>query len=214
MKIILAEDHNIVRSGIKIALESDRDIQVVSEFANGKAVLDFLRNGGEADLVLTDINMPEIDGLDLIKLVHEINENVRVVILSMHNNEKYITSAFAEGAYGYLLKSVGLRELIFALKHIYSGAKYVCAEIGVSLIAALAKYRPFNAENQTNLDFSTREMEILSLVTEGLTNTEMADKLFISKRTVESHRQSLLEKTGSKNTAMLIKFAYQNALLI
>lgn len=214
MKVFLAEDHNIVRNGIKMILESDKEIEVVGEAIDGTGVLDYLKNGGQADIILTDINMPEIDGISLTPLVQEINPDIRMVILSMHDNEKYISSAFSKGAEGYLLKNVAANELIFALKHIYGGGKYLCSELGMKLVDTLSKTNLLSApENHIDLDFSLREIEVLNLIADGLTNLEIADKLFISRRTVEGHRQSLLDKTNSKNTAMLIRFAYHNLLL-
>ena len=214
MKILLAEDHNIVRNGIKMLLESEEGYKVVGEAMNGKQVLDKI-NGGEAiDIVLTDINMPEMDGISLIKEVKLINPEIKVVMLSMHDNEKYVIEAFIEGASGYMLKNVSADELIFSLKYIHNGGKYLCAELTMKMMDNLIHHKQYqHIGNQQQIDFSMREIEILQLIADGLTNNEMSEKLFISKRTIEGHRQSLLEKTESKNTASLIRFCVLNGII-
>jgi len=214
LKILLAEDHNIVRNGIKLLVETDNNIHVVGEMVNGLEVLDYFENGGSADIVLTDINMPELDGITLVKELKLKFPEVKVVMLSMHDNEKYISQAFIEGACGYLLKNISAEELIFSLKHIESGKKYICAELSLNMLNKMISNGGLDQDVPVNeFDFSSREIEVLQLIAEGLTNLEMADKLFISKRTVEGHRQSLLDKTGSRNTAKLIRFAATNGLL-
>jgi DNA-binding NarL/FixJ family response regulator len=214
LKILLAEDHNIVRNGIKMLLETESSIQVVGEMINGLEVLEYLDSGGRADIVLTDINMPDLDGISLTREVRNRFPEVKVVILSMHDNEKYISQAFMEGAVGYLLKNISAEELVFSLKHVEIGKKYLCAELGVNMLNKLIKSGGMDQDlAPSDMEFSTRELEVLHLIGEGLTNLEMADKLFISKRTVEGHRQSLLDKTGSRNTATLIRYAATTGLL-
>lgn len=216
MNLILAEDHNIVRNGIRVLLESDKGISIVGEATNGKQVLDMVNNGVKPDIVLADINMPELDGISLIKELKLINPDIRIVILSMLDNEKYVSQAFAAGAVGYLLKNVSADELIFALKHVHAGEKYLCSELSIRLLDKLVHTTgiPLNInKNSPQIDFSMREIEILHLIAEGLTNLEMSDKLFISKRTIEGHRQSLIEKTGSRNTAALIRFAVLSGIV-
>jgi len=136
------------------------------------------------------------------------------VMLSMHDNEKYISQSFMEGAVGYLLKNISAEELVFSLKHVETGKKYICAELAVNMLNKLITNGVLEQDSTfSEADFSSREIEVLHLIAEGLTNLEMAEKLFISKRTVEGHRQSLLDKTGSRNTAKLIRYAATNGLL-
>jgi len=214
LQVILAEDHNIVRNGIRMLLEADKEITITGEATNGREVLDMLSNGTKADIVLADINMPELDGISLIKQLKLQSPDTRVVILSMLDNEKYVSQAFAEGASGYLLKSVSADELLFSLKHVHVGGKYLCSELSLRLLDKLM-YNTTSPAITANpqIDFSSREIEILHLIAEGLTNNEMSDKLFISKRTIEGHRQSLIEKTGSRNTAALIRFAVLSGIV-
>ena len=214
MKIILAEDHQIVRNGIKMLLESQGEITVVAEADNGIEVLRYFQDGGQADVVITDINMPEMDGITLITELKIISPNTRIIMLSMLDNEKYIAQAFIEGARGYLLKNISEEELNFALRYVSGGGRYLCAELSEKLLDKLISnpLQQANAAGQ-NIDFSLREMEVLHLIAEGYTNTEMADKLFLSKRTIEGHRQALIDKTGAKNTAALIRFAVINGFI-
>jgi DNA-binding NarL/FixJ family response regulator len=214
INLILAEDHNIVRNGISLLLEADKEISIKGEAVNGREVLDMFAQGIPADIILADINMPEMDGISLIGEVKRISPQTRVVILSMLDNEKYVAQAFAEGASGYLLKSVSADELLFALKHVNSGGKYLCAELSIRMLDKQLHTLPATFDqNRQQIDFSMREIEILHLIAEGLTNNEMSDKLFISKRTIEGHRQSLIEKTGSRNTAALIRFAVLSGIV-
>lgn len=214
MKVILAEDHNIVRNGIKMLLESQGEITVVAEANNGLEVLSYFAEGGHADIVIADINMPEMDGISLIAQLRTLSPSTHIVMLSMLDNEKYIAQAFIEGARGYLLKNVGEDELNFALRYVAGGGKYLCAELVEKLLDKLTQTTIQHPEtNGQHIDFSLREMEVLHLIAEGYTNTEMADKLFLSKRTIEGHRQALIDKTGAKNTAALIRFAVVNGFI-
>lgn len=214
LQVLLAEDHNIVRNGIRMLLETDKSINIVGEAVNGREVLEHIAKGHKIDVVLADINMPELDGISLVKEMRIVSPEIKVVMLSMHDNEKYIAQAFLEGASGYLLKNVSADELIFSLKHVYTGGKYLCSELAMKMLDKLIK----NGHNsislaESNIEFSTREIEVLHLIAEGLTNNEMSEKLFISKRTIEGHRQSLIDKTGSRNTAALIRFAVLNGII-
>ncbi|WP_406827216.1 response regulator [Pedobacter sp. KACC 23697] len=214
LKIILAEDHNLVRNGIKMLLESQADIEVIAEADDGKQVLEHLVSGIVPDIILADINMPEMDGISLIKAIKSTHPHIKVVILSMLDQEKYVMQAFMEGSYGYLLKNVNESEMLFALKTVADGAKYLCVELTETMLNRLINQTSAQAEQEKNqVDFSMREIEVLHLVAEGYTNQEMADKLFLSKRTIEGHRQMLIDKTGSKNTASLIRFAIMNGFL-
>lgn len=214
IQVLLAEDHNIVRNGIKMLLASDKEINVAGEATNGREALEFISANDSINVILADINMPELDGISLIKEVKLINPDIRVVILSMHDNEKYVSQAFIEGASGYLLKSVSADEMIFSLKHVHAGGKYLCSELSMNMLGKLSQKNVNSiADNVSNIEFSMREIEVLHLIADGLTNSEMSEKLFLSKRTIEGHRQSLIEKTNSKNTAALIRYAVLNGII-
>lgn len=213
IKILLAEDHNIVRNGIKMLLESDESIKVLGEAVNGIEVMKQLASE-EVDMVLADINMPEMDGIQLLKEVKSKYPKVKVVMLSMHDHEKYVMEAFKNNAEGYLLKNIGAEELIFAVKFVSQGRKYLCAELTMSFMDKMLQSKQYlMAMPDNEIDFSLRELEILQLIAEGLTNLEMSEKLFLSKRTIEGHRQSLLDKTKCKNSAALIRYGVMHGLI-
>lgn len=211
LQVVLAEDHNIVRNGIKMLLEMDKNISIAAEAENGLQVMDFVRTGAHIDVILADINMPQMDGISLLKEIRLFDPRIAVVMLSMHDNDKYITQAFLEGSSGYLLKNVSADELIFSLKYVSDGGKYLCSELAMRFFNKMVQQGNHNSGSQ--IDFSLREIEVLHLIAEGQTNQEMAEKLFISKRTVEGHRQSLIEKTGSRNTAALIRYSVLNGII-
>jgi len=217
INILLADDHHLVRDGIKSLLLKYDEFNVVGEGADGTDILQLLEESEEnIDLVLADVNMPKMSGLVLSsKIVNEFPAT-KVIILSMLDHEKYVSQAIQVGAKGYLLKSVNEDELIFAIKQVMSNSFYVCSELTYQLLNKNLLAKPgVKALTKTGakVDFSSREVEILELIAEGYTNIEIADKLFTSKRTVEGHRLHMITKTGVRNTAALIKFCITNGVL-
>lgn len=216
IKILLVEDHMVVRNGIKLLLESQEGFEVVGEASNGKEALDFLRTNPVPDIVLTDISMDEMDGMELLQILNTQYSSIKVVILSMLNQINYVIEAFESGLAGYLVKNVGYNELLFGLNHIANGGRYMSEEIAMILLDQVRSgqsYAQIPGEMQTDFDISERELEVLKLIAEGYTNVEIADKIFLSKRTVEGHRQNLIDKAGVKNTAHLVKFAFERGIL-
>jgi len=214
IRVLLAEDHNIVRNGIRSLLDKESDVTVVGEATDGLEALQKLEYGTQVDLLLTDINMPELNGMALLDELKKRFPAIKVLILSMLEHENYVLQAVNNGAYGYLLKNVGEEELMFAIRHVYGGNLYVCSELTSKILTKLSNLpQENNKEVKVSIDLSRREIEILLLIAEGFTNNEIAEKLFTSRRTVEGHRQNLLEKTGARNTATLIRFAVRNGII-
>ncbi|WP_113662449.1 response regulator transcription factor [Pedobacter nanyangensis] len=216
INILLADDHHLVRDGIKSLLLKYSDFNVVGEGANGIETLKIMKHAEEPiDLVLADINMPEMNGLDLCKEVNQLYPKTKVIMLSMLDHEKYVSQALQVGAKGYLLKSVNEEELIFSIKQVMHNSFYVCTELAYQLLSrSLMGVRVSGKQNrQVKVDFSSREIEILELIADGYTNLEIADKLFTSKRTVEGHRLQMISKTGVRNTAALVKYCLVNGIL-
>ena len=216
INILLVEDHMVVRNGIKLLLESQDDFEVVGEASNGREALHFLASNPAPDIVLTDISMEEMDGMELLQQLKKEYQEVKVVILSMLNQINYVIEAFDYGLAGYLVKNVGYNELLFALKHIASGGRYMSEEISMLLLDQVRSGQSYTEGSiglRMDFDISDRELEVLKLIAEGYTNIEIADKIFLSKRTVEGHRQNLIEKAGVKNTAHLVKFAFEHGIL-
>ena len=215
IKIILAEDHNVVRNGIRSLLDKEEDIQVIAEATNGKMALQLLKDGNIPDIILADINMPEMGGMEMVMQISQSYPKIKVIMLSMLDHEKYIMQAFKAGATGYILKNVNAIELVFAIRHVCtSNEKYICNEISLRLLEKLMHTPDNNFEVEVeDLDITKREVEVLALIAEGYTNQEIADKLFTSKRTIEGNRQMLIEKTGTRNTAALIRYAILNNII-
>ncbi|SDX83367.1 response regulator [Hymenobacter psychrophilus] len=231
IRILLADDHTILRDGIRALLAREADLQVVGEAANGQALLELLAHT-PTDLVLLDVNMPVLDGFAVMPLLRAQFPQVRVLVLSMLDHENYVHRMLEAGALGYVLKNADSTEIIHAIRTVAANQPFLCTEIGLSLLRRLVErtpapdplaalvYQPRNgwpvpaaAPVTGQPELSGREREVLQLIAEGLTNQEIADKLFTSKRTIETHRQNIIEKTQTKNTAALIRYAMSTGLI-
>ena len=218
INILLADDHHLVRDGIKSLIEKYEEFKVVGEGADGSAIIEILDTTEEKiDLVLADINMPNMGGLELAEKMVAQYPAIKVLMLSMLDHEKYVSQALQSGAKGYLLKSVNEEELIFAIKQVMSSSFYLCSELTHQLLSKSLLGKNFALRdkhvNDIKVDFSSREIEILELIADGFTNIEIAEKLFTSKRTVEGHRLQMIAKTGVRNTAALIKYCFNHNVL-
>ncbi|GAB3539973.1 response regulator transcription factor [Pontibacter brevis] len=213
IRVILTDDHNIIRQGLRSLLEGDDDVEVVGEASNGQELLELLDHIA-ADVVLMDINMPVMDGYEATKQVKEQFPDVKVLALSMLNSEPFVQKMMENGASGYILKNTGKAELRSAIKLVASGSQFMCADLAIKFLhKSSGPEEETEKANRSNSVLSKRELEVLGLIAEGYTNAEIADKLFTSKRTIETHRQNILEKTNAKNTANLVKYAIQNGYI-
>ena len=214
IRVFIVDDHTLIRDGLRALLEADPLFAVVGEAGNGQALLDLLPTVA-ADVVLLDLNMPVLDGLATTHRLREEYPHLRILLLSMMTHERTIGEALAAGAHGYVLKNADKYEVVAALQGVASGKRFLCSEIGLGLLEKLLLQEPRSPAPGTSsgVHLTHREREILQLVASGLTNQEIADQLFTSKRTVESHRQNLLEKTGVRNTPALVKYAMEHGLL-
>jgi DNA-binding NarL/FixJ family response regulator len=212
---LVVDDHQVVRSGLRLLLEAQPDLAVVGEANNGLELLAQLPTT-PTDVVLLDVNMPRLDGPATARQLKEQYPKVAVLALSMLDREAYIFQMLDAGAKGYILKSTALEEIIIGIRTVAAGGEYLCTAAG---LAALNKLRESESPDETTAfptkpgNLSKREKEVLQLISEGLTTGEIADKLFTSKRTIETHRQNMLGKTQSKNTASLIKLAMTEGLI-
>jgi len=220
-RIFLVDDHAIVRGGIRALLAAEPGIEIVGEASNGQELLDQLQEVS-TDVVLLDINMPVLDGLATTLRLRQEFPEVRILILSMLAHERYIGQIFDAGASGYVLKSADKGEIMMAIQMVAAGKQFLCSDLGLHMLRkTLAKQGPELEEAPRpgagpvrHGSLSRRETEVLQLLSEGLTTNEIAEKLFTSKRTIETHRQNILEKTQTKNTAALIKLAVTQGLLV
>ncbi|WP_194349926.1 response regulator [Pontibacter beigongshangensis] len=212
LRVVITDDHKIVRDGITALFQDQGLIKIVGEASNGSELLDMLTKI-HADVVLLDMNMPGKSGLEITEELKQAYPDTKVLILSMLDHESYVKKAMDLGADGYLLKNAGKEELQSAIQLVASGAPYISPSISLNLLQAGTLHDTSDMATQATNNLSKREMEVLHLIAEGFTNSEIAEKLFNSKRTIETHRQNLLEKTKCKNTASLIKYAVLNGLI-
>ena len=208
IRIIIADDHQLFRNGLKILLSAFPEFEVVGEASNGSDFIEIIKNC-EADVALMDINMPEMDGIEATRKGLKICPTIDIIALSMYGEEEYYYKMVDAGAKGFLLKDSDISEVKEAILTVRKGGSYFSQELLYHVIQKI-KHRE-NESKSANL--SKREKEILFKICEGLSNQEIAETLFISKRTVDKHRANLLGKTNSKNTASLILFAIRNKLI-
>ncbi|MDP3913743.1 MAG: response regulator transcription factor [Bacteroidota bacterium] len=208
-KIIIVDDHTLFRNGLRILLNNLDNYHVIAEAANGKQFLELL-NTVVPDLVLMDISMPVMDGIEASAIAHQRYPDLKIITLSMYGEEDYYYKMVNAGVKGFVLKNSDIKEVKTALDVVYDGGSFFSAELLQTLVNSL-KYSAKSNEFHTEL--SEREMEILILICQGMSNQEIADKLFISKRTVDKHRANILEKSESKNTAQLVVYAIKNRLV-
>lgn len=208
-KIIIVDDHTLFRNGLRILLNNLENYHVIAEAANGKQFLDLLEKE-VPDIVLMDINMPVMDGIEASSIAHEKYPGMKIITLSMYGEEDYYYKMVNAGVKGFVLKNSDIKEVKTALDVVFDGGSFFSSELLQTLVNSL-KYSP--KSNEFHAELSEREMEILILICQGMSNQEIADKLFISKRTVDKHRANILEKSESKNTAQLVVYAIKNRLV-
>jgi DNA-binding NarL/FixJ family response regulator len=208
IRIIIADDHQLFRNGLKILLNAIPEFEVTGEASNGEEFLKILRNN-KAEIALMDINMPVMDGIEATRKGLKLCPEIDIIALSMYGEEEYYNKMVDAGVKGFVLKDSDISEVKEAILTVRKGGSYFSQELLYHVIQKI-KHRE-NESKSANL--SKREKEILLKICEGLSNQEIAENLFISKRTVDKHRANLLGKTNSKNTASLILFAIKNKLI-
>ena len=210
IKIILAEDHNIIREGIRALLEAQTDFKIVAEACDGRTAVKLARQHNP-DVVIMDVSMPELNGIDATRLILREISKVKVIALSMYSDKRFIKGMLAAGVSGYLLKNCVAAELIAAIRRVIKGHKYLSPQIlGEVVEGYLGHLTPDNAESDSPL--SSREREIVQLVAEGKDSRQIAECLFISPKTVESHKRRVMEKLEIHSIASLTKFAIRQGL--
>ncbi|MCA1761588.1 MAG: response regulator [Cryomorphaceae bacterium] len=205
IRLMIADDHQVLLDGLVMMLNSSDKIDVVTTASNGRVVLEKLPDC-EVDVLLMDIQMPELDGYETAKIVSEQHPNVKVITLSMHSERIYIERMYDAGVSGYLLKSAGKEEIITAIEKVYGGETYFSSEVAVAMLS-----KPGGKKTTiTASSLTRREKEILGLIASGMTNPEIAEKLFLSTDTIKTHRKNMMRKLNVNNTAALVKFALEN----
>ncbi|HNW53778.1 MAG TPA: response regulator transcription factor [Bacteroidales bacterium] len=215
IKLILVDDHQLVRTGIANLLSGEPGFEIIGEASESREMFDLLRQL-QPDIAVLDIALPGMSGIEITKKLHNDYPGIRILILSMHTSEEFIFNAINSGARGYLPKNTSRRELIEAIYAIHRGEEYFAESISNVILKSYIKKAKSNAtddENKENL-LSKRELEVLKLFAEGMTNQEIADKLFISIRTVESHKNHIMARLELKTTVDLVKFAIRNNIVL
>lgn len=209
----MIDDHGVVRAGINQLIKTEPDIDIIASAADGKEAMQLMQDGLKPEVVLMDLHIGDACGISLAQTLLQHYPQLKIMMLTMETDERYVSQAFRAGIKGYLLKETDHDELAYGIRKVSQGKDFICTGTTAKLRQRLSNQFTQPAGNHFSLDISRRESEILSLLADGFTNLQIADKLFTSKRTVEGHRQSLINKTGVKNTPELVKFALLHGLL-
>ena len=208
-KVILVDDHKLFRDGLKLLLNNSGNVDVIAEASNGIEFLQIIESYQDA-IVFMDIEMPEMNGIEATKQVLEKYPDLRIIALTMFGEDEYYYQMIEAGVKGFLLKNTDIDEVLEAIEIVAKGENCFSKELLYNIVRNLshAKRKDYNDPN-----LSEREIEILQLICEGLSNQEIADRLFISKRTVDKHRSNILDKTGTNNTASLVMYAIKRGII-
>jgi DNA-binding NarL/FixJ family response regulator len=206
-QIFLADDHALFREGLKLVLGKRPDITVAGEAADAFELLNLLKHGSHPDLVIIDISMPRMRGIEAIREIKDIDPKIKVLVLTMHRNEHLLSEAFIAGADGYLLKENVTTELFGALDAVLRGEGHISSLMNQELKGAWIRLFRGQKMALSEDGLSVREKEVLKMVAEGLSNKQIAGNLHISVRTVDHHRAKIMEKLRLKNTTELIRYA-------
>jgi len=211
-RMVIAEDHTILREGLRSLLSSSPEFEIVGEAEDGREAIQSVEKY-KPDLILTDLSMPRMNGMEAIREIKRVSPKTRIVVLTVHKTEEYILATFKAGAHGYLLKDSTHSELIMALKKVLSGKQYISPEISEKVIEGYLEGKK-TLKAQTHWETLTpRERVILKLIAEGCKNKKIADDLCISIKTVEKHRSNLMEKLNLHNVQALTAYAIERGLV-
>jgi two-component system response regulator DegU len=215
VKIVLADDHGIVRDGIRSTLRDEKSFKIVGEASNGLEAIEVVK-ALSPDIIIIDINMPKMNGIEATAIITKKYPDTKSLVLSMHDNEDYILKSIEAGASGYLLKDTNKEEFVKAIKAVAKGEKYFSTSISNILATGylhrIKKEGAKSAEDDSENGLTRREKGILKLIVQGQSNREIADSLSISIRTIEVHRSNMMKKLKVKNAVELVKFAMENNL--
>jgi len=207
IKLLIADDHNVLINGLQLILAVRKDFKVIAVANNGTEVIDLVKNE-RPDVILLDINMPVLNGYQTLEIIKSDYPEIKVIVLSMLNDKRNVLNMLEAGAKGYLFKDTDDKNLFKAIDDVYQGAYYVSNGLEDILEEFLCHHKYPDKKNKHIL--SSRELEIVSLIVEGNTNAEIADLLFLSTRTVDTHRKNIFYKLNLNNTALLVKYALEN----
>ena len=209
-KVLLADDHKIVREGLRALLEAESDLVVVGEAGDGRQAIDLI-SGCRPDVVVMDISMPGLDGLESTRLIRAGEPKVKVVALSVHSEKQFVAGMLRAGASGYLLKTEAVRELIQAIRTVLTGGAYVSRQLVDPSVEGYLQQLIDEGEPPV---LTRREREVLRLIAKGERNKQIADELYVTVKTIDNHRQHIMEKLDLHNAADLTRYAIKEGILI
>lgn len=212
IRVLLADDHTILRAGLRMMLDAQPDIEVIGEASDGRQALAEAQRL-QPDVVLMDITMPEMNGIEATRQIKRALDSTRVLILTMHENEEYLFQVLRAGASGYILKEAAGTELISAIRVVFSGRFYMSPSAQSMMVGDYLQRVRSGEERDSYSALTEREREILKLVAEGHTNNQIAELLFISPKTVDTHRTHIMDKLNLHSRAELVKYAMRRGLL-
>ena len=211
-RIVIAEDHTIIREGLRSLLSSDPDFEIIGEAENGLQAMQYVETL-RPDLVLMDISMPQMDGLEAIRRIREHSPDTKILVLTVHKNEEYILATLQAGADGYALKYVSHAELVSAIKTVLRGETYLSPAVSQVVLGGYLAGKKAIKRRSSMDSLTPREKEILQLVADGYKNREIAERLYISVKTAETHRSNLMKKLDLHSAAALTAFAIENRII-
>lgn len=210
INILIADDHKMFREGLRELLNKEENLKIINDVGSGAEIRTVLKEGN-VEVILMDIDMGETNGIAMTSEIKKSHPSVSILALSMHGDKNYIVKMLEAGANGYMLKNAGKDEIIDAIHTVAKGDTYFSGQVSAKLLEHLTN--PSKKHTRQDTQITDRETEILKLIAEEYSNPEIAEKLFISQRTVDTHRRNLLDKLGVKNTAGLVKYAIQKGIL-
>jgi DNA-binding NarL/FixJ family response regulator len=211
-RILLADDHSVVRKGLRMVLDAEPDLEVVAEASDGAEAVERAAEGDDVHLAVLDVTMPRLTGIQAARELTRRNPQIRVLILSMHDNERYFFEALRAGASGYVLKAAADRDLVEACRATMRGEPFLYPDAVSALISDYLE-RVRNGDDLLEDPLSPRESEVVKLIAEGNTSREIAETLVISEKTVERHRSNIMEKLGMRNRVDLTRYAIRRGLV-
>lgn len=211
--IFIAEDHTILREGIRSLLAANPDLEVIGEAADGREATERTQEL-QPDLLITDLSMPRMSGVEAVRAIKKVSPSTKILVLTVHKTDEYILATLEAGADGYLLKDSTYAELLMAVRHVLAGRRYISPGISDKVLKGYLDSRRELKEKSAWDTLTTREREVLKLIAEGYKNKEIGEELCISVKTVEKHRANLMEKLDLHNVQALTAFAIQKGLVV
>jgi DNA-binding NarL/FixJ family response regulator len=209
--IAIADDYKIYRDGLKLCLSADSNLQILFDVDNGEELMEALKTQ-QPDIIIMDLNMPLLDGMEATKQISKKYEQIKVLVITMYENDKFIINLMENGAHGYLLKNAEPKEIIKAIYAVHENGYYFNDLVNKALLKKLVMKNNLKPSFNHNIELTEREQEVLKMICEEKTAAEIGKEIFLSPRSVEGIRTRLIEKVGVRNTAGLVMFAVKNGL--